>query len=638
MGERSDTILRALAALVFLLGALGCDQQDVAPSTLPPVIFADQVPRSYQTYSKAQLPLLRDSDYLAAHVELRDEARPAITGSLGSKLTFNAPVPDQPVLRFAIAVTALSSEAPRGPVRFRVTLETREGREVVFDELVKRRRRGRWLRREVDLAPFVGSDALVTLEARLDTEEPETRHDDLLPLWANPVLSSNALERERPNLILVSIDTLRADHLGTYGYDRPTTPHIDAFASTALRFTNALATAPWTVPSHYSMLTGLLPSQHGVSDYFEEYWQGGRKLSLSVPYLPDTLSSEGYDTYGVYSHFAVSTTYGFERGYSAYRRVGTDAKVVIDHAIDYLRQASASDERPFFLFVHLVDPHWPYLPPTEFRAYAREFIEPLGAPPENISDLLTLVEKRIPPENERQVDDVKLLYDAAISYTDRELGRLFEELRQLGMDEDALTIVTSDHGEAFVEHDEWQHATTLYEEMVRVPMLVSWPSRLSAADVADPVSLVDIFPTFLEAAGIASSSSSAVSLAMTEPEVTANRTRHVIAEVTLMGESGYETTIAIRARNFKYIAVVPGNLDALDVDAIGREQLYDLAADAGETHDLADDVATDLDPFRNVLRMFIDESRRMRSSYASGGVVETDRELQRQLKALGYVN
>ena len=324
--------------------------------------------------------------------------------------------------------------------------------------------------------------------------------------------------------------------MGAYGYQRDTTPNIDRFAEDGVVFETAAATSSWTLPTHMSMLTGLVPSFHRATK-----WE---KLDTSVPYLPELLSASGYRTSGVASWVYVSQIYGFERGFHLYQVMENPlASDVVDAA---LTQLAKNRGQSHFLFMHLLDPHWPYLPP-------REFIERFGARPRDISDLQDLIAHSKPPPSDRETQEIIQLYDGEIAYTDQELGRFFAELKMLGLYEDSMIIVTADHGEAFYEHGHWQHSQTLYDEVVRIPLIVKWPGGGAGSRVASLVSQVDIFPSLLEAAGIEPPPTEAVDLALVIDGDADPEGRTAISEVTWRSPRETSMKIAFRTASSKFV-------------------------------------------------------------------------------------
>ena len=279
--------------------------------------------------------------------------RRAFATTLPSQLGFAVNVPAEPDMQVTVAVGTLDNEH-WSPVQFRILADT--GSEVVFSETVNRPERNRWLDRDVDLSRWVGQSLNLKFQTRVrSADSTEAMTDTLVPLWGNPILSGVGCREKRPNVILISIDCLRADHVGAYGYHRDTTPRIDAFAKDAVLFETAVSTAPMTLPSHLSMFTGLFPSLHDGSKW--------AKLAPSIPYAPRMLSKVGYQTDAVVTGAYLSQTYSFERGFDRYRLDHrAPAEKTAERAIELLRRGA---ERNQFLFVHFIDAHWPYEPPEE---------------------------------------------------------------------------------------------------------------------------------------------------------------------------------------------------------------------------------------------------------------------------------
>ena len=462
----------------------------------------DRVPAAQGRVKQEALDTHRAEGYLAAYVSLGyEETRPSLTPPVPSRLTFAVEVPAQATLRFAIAASGLSAEGDLSKVRFRLSLKSPRGMTKLFQETLSYRQRDRWWDRRIDLSRWSGSDVRLTFETEAvqPPATPRGRTQNVHTLWGSPVLHSIESGSDRPNLILISIDCLRADHVGTYGYPKPTTPFIDEFAEDSVVYRRAVSTSSWTIPSHMSMFTGLTPMLHGVNDSPDNFWAGNaRKLPSSVPYLAEILEREGYDTAGVVSSSPMSPTYGFERGFGVYRLHPSRAGGVVDSALEFVRRARGQRQ---FLFVHLIDPHWPYLPMLEFRQYAEEFIDRFGPRPSDISELLRRHSGKANGAKPNDAKYVTTLYDAATAYVDRELNRFFEELKKMELYDGSLIVLTSDHGEAFYDHGAWGHAKTLYEELIHVPLIVKWPGNSPKGDVETLVTLVDLFPTLLEASG-----------------------------------------------------------------------------------------------------------------------------------------
>lgn len=327
---------------------------------------------------------------------------------------------------------------------------------------------------------------------------------------AEPALAGASPAAEtRPNVVMISIDTLRADHLSCYGYTRPTTPHLDALAARGVRFANASAQASWTLPSHMSLMTSQYPHVHGVEN-------DEQALAEEATTLPEVLAAHGYETAAFISWVYLGAQYGFAQGFDEYTELlppehlvdsetgaAYRAEEVTDHAIRWLNKPRTE---PFFLFLHYFDPHISYEPPPPYDrlfdpayegaargtfAWLKQYIKGLHHEPAQI--------------DARDLAHITALYDGEIRYTDEHLGRLFDALeRTVGLDE-CLLVVTSDHGEELFEHGSMEgHQWTLYEETVHVPLIFSLPGAPDPGRIVQtPVELIDVAATILNLLDIA---------------------------------------------------------------------------------------------------------------------------------------
>jgi arylsulfatase A-like enzyme/Tfp pilus assembly protein PilF len=363
----------------------------------------------------------------------------------------------------------------------------------------------------------------------------------------------------RPNVVLITLDTTRADRMGFLGSDRGLTPNLDALAHVALVFSRAYAQVPLTTPSHATIFTGTYPQFNHVN-YM------GDPLGKSLPFLPDILHRNGYKTAAFVGALVLDPTKlasGFDRGFDVYdagfhrRRPGEDnyhslerrGEEVLSRAIAWL---SKHPTGPFFLWVHLYDPHDPYTPPEPYRTQYKA--EP---------------------------------YDGEIAYTDSIVGKLLSELRTRGLFDGCLIAIMADHGEAFGEHGEQHHGIFLYDETIHVPLMFKLPRQNSGTKVETRVGLVDVAPSILRAAHLSvpdvMQGQSLLHFMMPDKAVRSGHQSDLSSQRAIYSESGYghlsfgwSILKAWRAGNYLY------------VDAPERE-LYDQIADPGATHNLASD-------------------------------------------------
>lgn len=429
-------------------------------------------------------------------------------------------------------------------------------------------------------------------------------------------------------VLLYVVDTLRADHLGSYGYGRPTSPHLDAFAADAVRFANGVAQSSWTRPSVASIMTGLNPPRHGAT--------GLHSVLPPLPTLAGLLAEAGYDTAGRITNSLLDAHFGFAQGFASYQTL-SEIPIAAELGArpnDFIQQTAADvlaaarpwldsrdAGRPPFLYLHVTDPHNPYLPPSPFReALAADADLQLGLP----LVLQDIVAGRLPVADaaRRQLID---LYDADIASMDDGFGALVAELRARGLYDRALIVVTADHGEAFGSHGYYEHMRSLYAEMVHVPLLVKFPQQWRAGSVVSaPARQVDILPTVLDVLGIdppAGLDGSSLLPALSCPD--APRPPAYVA----VGGSDLNPKIdALVAGRHKLIHTTRSER------AHPRLELYDLVDDPGEQRDLA--------PAQPVLAGYLfSRLPEYRDAPAAGAAVTVtpDAALEERMRALGYL-
>jgi len=618
----SDTLLK-FASLACLVGALTGCRDTTAPA---PYFFLDhlanaEVPRDAAGTNAAAWELSNVFTF-------RSETRRALAVPFATRVSFEIRIPPNAALRFAYGASTLDRPNLLAAAEFRLLVDDGAGEQRVFTETLPRSDPNHWLPRDVDLSRFAGKKVRLTFATGRVKEERPRAERQMLPLWGNPILVDRRAPSERPDIVLISIDCLRADHVSAYGYARETSPHIDAFARQATLFETAITASSYTLPTHAAMLTGLPPSLHGAIL--------GRAIAPSVPYAPESLARAGYRTTGLVAAPFLSQSYGFHRGFHTYRATGGRAALMIDQALELFDEGRG---QPQFFFLHLFDLHWPYSPPAAFRTR-------FGERPDDITALLQHVLKRRPPESPLQVEQAMALYDAELAYVDQELQRFFDALKNAGVWDNALIIVTADHGEAFYEHGDWDHARPwrhekpgLYEEIVHVPLIVKWPGERVGRKIPNLVSQMDVSPTILEAAGIEPTTRWAAGLRRwVDGGAGIEETpRNTITEiVSFHRDRGAGLQIALRNEDTKYIATFRADTVAeIHGTAPVREELYDLRDDPGEQRNLLEHDGDAPGPFRAALRGYLKSVRELAPT-AQGDVVP-DEKLLEELRALGYV-
>jgi arylsulfatase A-like enzyme len=391
------------------------------------------------------------------------------------------------------------------------------------------------------------------------------------------LVACTATSSQPPNVLLIVVDTLRHDHVGCYGATRDTTPALDALATEAVRFERAYSPAPWTMPAVASMLTGLHPSGHGLTRV--------GALTGEARTLAEILQQHGYATTGIVSHLLLGARFGFDQGfaefvesYSATPHHDVSTQRVTRQARQALERM-AGQQRPFFLFVHYFDPHYHYKRHAQY-GFAPETSGRLDGD-ETIQELRELMLDLTPDE----LNFIKALYDEEVRHTDAGVGRLLAALSELDVDRNTLVIVTSDHGEEFLDRGWLGHTRTLYDELVRVPLLIRLPEKNYSPKVSDvPISLTALTPTILDLVGVDS---------MPFDFQARSFSRMLDAGTTELGGDVLSEVDFIPFNSGKWVrevhkkSVVADRHKVVRDDTTGLVEVYDLADDPGETRNLA---------------------------------------------------
>jgi arylsulfatase A-like enzyme len=420
----------------------------------------------------------------------------------------------------------------------------------------------------------------------------------------------------RPNVVLYLVDTLRADRLGIYGYPRPTSPHVDAFARDATLFRHAFAQSSWTKPAVATLFTGLLPQTHRIN-------ARAAAIPEDLPTLPEILRGLGYATFGVVTNGNVSGAFGFARGFDAFEHLREGATREIHQRSDRANELAFAllgrrpPGRPFFLYVHTADPHWPYTPPEAQRA---KLAAEVRDPDAGLADL----EGPAPGPHLRRA--VSQLYDAEIAFNDESFGRLLEKLDELGLAASSLVVLTSDHGEAFAEHGSFRHGATLFSEEIRIPLAIRFPGGLGRGRVVEaPARQVDLLPTILDAVG-----------APLPPGLQGHSLLPVASAEASPAEPA--TTFAYLDRRGRVVeAAIEGGHKLIRFRIEGRGPpaigLFELARDPGETRDLSAWQPI----WREYLLARLDAAAAGAPTGREPPTATLDPEQERALAALGYL-
>lgn len=403
------------------------------------------------------------------------------------------------------------------------------------------------------------------------------------------LFSGCADKAEIRHVVLISIDTLRADYLSSYGFPQSTTPNIDAVANHGTLFRSVVTPVPITLPAHASMLTGKIPPSHGVHHNF------GYQLADSNQTLSEMLQKQGFRTDGIISSFVLHSQFGMNQGFDSYNDEFSE-KHLGDHGLE--RKAAETTDlalswldrnkgQKSFLFLHYYDPHWDYAPPEPFSS--------------------------------TYSDD---LYAGEIAYTDHCIGQVIDRLKELNMYDSTLLIIVGDHGEMLGEHGEKTHTYFIYESAIKVPLVIKLPGQKKGGSVSEPVGIIDIVPTVCSLMGIniPAEVQGADLTRFLEGDVPKGYTRNLYSESVAPTQFGASSLMSVTGERWKYIQAP-------------RPELYDIVADPGELNNLVMEEPHRARILKDELMQIIESSVRKDPDSR----MELDAESIRRLESLGYV-
>lgn len=508
-------------------------------------------------------------------VTIECETRNAFLMSVPSIVESTIKISEGDFLEFGIGLVEDSKSTSRDGISFSLFFEDTRKNLIFSKKLYPQFQEDRsWLDAKINLKDYSGKEGKIIVETR--------NNSPCAIAWSNPVIYRTR-EKGIP-VILISLDALRPDHLHCYGYNRETSPYLDALAQESVLFENAISQSHWTLPAHMSLMTSLYPSTHKV--YIE------RELEKSKITLPQLLRKNGFKCFGFATHTRLRPEYGFARGFDSYIYEEYDfhekratADKVTSRAMNF---ATEHEDRDIFIFLHYFDIHSPYMPPgryatlfdttytgditgRDFRSFTKPVDNIFADPRNEIS--------------ERDLAHMVALYDGEVAHIDYYVGMLLNHLKAEGMYENALIMVTSDHGEELWEHRSIGH-NTLYDEVIRVPLIIKLPEEMECRRIKDVIQSIDIFPTVLDILGILSSHNQGRSL-LPLIENTKEWHSEVYSE-RLSSWNRNEYGIAVRTNKYKYIYTT--RFDTHDFTSFQKhdeiKELYNIDADPRETENI----------------------------------------------------
>lgn len=478
------------------------------------------------------------------------------------------------------------------------------------------------------------------------------------PLVQTQNSQSSPLATNRPNVILIVMDTVRADHLSLYGYPLDTSPNLKLLSKAATFYTQAIASSDMTLPTHASIFTGVYAKKHRAHLY-QAYFGLGRPLADKFTTLAEILSQNGYSTLGIVAnHGYVSEPFGLAQGFqyfdqrspipffrnpafyylrqsvskiasgfaspSYYDKAYRSAEEINNVTFSVLDEIRISD-KPFFLFINYMDAHWPYIPPTPF-----DHLSP-GKDPEFRTEhyigLTVEVMKLERKVTEKERNHLISQYDGGIAYLDSQIGNLISRLKQLNLFENSLLIITSDHGESFGRRNFLGHIVSVYQDQIHVPLIIKYPNTNQAATFQDLVSVVDLMPTVLDVLGYPTSGNLHGSSLLKHSSESA---RPVIAESY---QGSYLWNLHPRFHRIER-AIFSGPYKFI-VSTAGKQEIYDLSEDPNENIDLYETGNQISKKLEAKLNKWIKSAESVTTEPAPAS--KLDRETINRLKSLGYL-
>jgi arylsulfatase A-like enzyme len=571
-----------------------------------------------------------------------------------TELKYEVKIPEKGVLDFGYGLMQRSFRHKGDGVQFHIDIKTRAKEERIFSSTIdpfKNVDHRIVFRKKIDLSDYENK----RIELVFVTEKNGGIHNDL-SYWANPCIYQqkellNTQKKKPTNVILISLDTLRADHLGCYGYSRDTSPNIDNLSKDSVLFNSCYSTAPSTLIAHMSLMTSLNPKSHRVYND-----KAGDTLSPEFLTLADVLRGHGYYCGAFTGSGLVSAIFGFSKGFDEYHEdrysifKGNSAENSLESVSNWL---SHNSDKKFFLFLHTYQPHNPYKNNSSFgKTYLSEDSlwqeiniikhlrdleseNPASYPaelknwPRQILENNLFKFRKLSRDERQNVVD---LYDGEIRHTDEYLVKpLLGELKRLNIYENTMIILLSDHGEGFQDHKMWEHGVQLYNELIRVPLIIKYPSsKFKGKRVDKSVGLIDVLPSILEELGIELHEQFEGKHIEDIIDGTEDLDRICYAEARAAGR----IVALVRGHDKLIFNGAPKSIYRF-IGVPSQIEYYDLDKDPSENNNIEVESQTDLDALFKQLIEYWKDTQYTRESPQKKAWVPQD--LEEQLRALGYI-
>jgi arylsulfatase A-like enzyme len=555
-------------------------------------------------------------------------------------IDLNIPPNGKYVLEFGYGIlNEFKNMLPERSIQFRLAIDRGGEKAILFDDTISWVTTKEIVKERADLSLYAGDKIRLSFQTQNADSNVKKKNPPVLPVWVNPLIYQ-VHETEQTNVILISLDTVRPDHLGCYGYPRNTSPATDQLAADGVLFRNSYSTTSWTLPAHVSLLTALDCRNHQV--YFPL-----QKMSPDLLTLADILKTESIYCTAFTGGGYLSESYGFSKGFDSYQEIRLHGNQAIrfDEA-ERLAQLAAgwlenNKDKKFFLFLHTYQPHDPY---ANFSPSGKEFLAENAEWDQIKMELLFNGKGRFDAQiSDKTKQNIIDLYDGEIKYTDLFFVRpILDKLKELGLYKKSLIILTSDHGEEFYDHKAWLHDHSIYDEGIRIPLIVKLPdNEFAGRQIENIVRITDIFPTILDQMRIESNDTPIDGTSLFPLLHGKEKThRTFVSDLALREFETAPTVISLNKDNFKFILnkkitspytkSVVRNFDGAQIE------LYDLENDPKETKNLAANIAyrqMSFDLIVQINRLY----ERADSITKNRDEVTMDQSLRERLRALGYI-
>jgi len=594
----------------------------IEAALLPGELVPDGLEIAYPTLSSHVTAELAGTRGTAAdglrlrRLNLEQEERRVLYTAPPSRHTWRVEIPADAVLRFAYGLRALEYSASGNELHPRTTASDAGGEappktsfritttgddrteHALWAGAASHARADRFHSATCSLEALAGRTVELTLEVVNAAGDGEA---SLLPFWSEPVVDARDPD-ERPSVVVVLLDTLRADRLGCYGYPRRTSPALDALAAKGVRYADVTSAAPWTLPAHASLFCSLYATQHGV--WYRE------RLSERLTTVAEVLRGEGYHTFAVTEGLFLHPRFGLGHGFDRYGVGPRDVAKTVDATIETIRELRGR----FFAFVQTYQVHAPLAPPAAQRA---ALVRPYDG---ELPRVVNMNKWGVLDDSDRRY--IGDLYDAELAWADENVARLLAFLEETDRLDDTLIVVTSDHGEELNDHGGYGHGHSLYQEQLRIPLILYQKGVFEGGLVVEePVLAVDIAPTLARTAG-APIPEEWVGVPL---DAVGPRGRRPLF-IPYFTKPDRRPSTAYREGALKVIHY-PGSEEAFDAER--DTQLFDLTADGGERSNLWNERYEELNErIRELWRRYPPRS--------SGSRAHVDSAMQEDLEGMGY--